>query len=116
MINCKNVPQKVIFTISNILATKKQQKQQKQHLLLKVSFFVKIEKMRFFTKNSFFLGLGAHYRQLLLSKRHFDVLNRFSISGRNFDARRNFYGSTSGGPTSENRQKIDFFKVSQNSI
>ena len=57
MINCKNVPQKVIFTISNFLATNKQQK---QHLLLKVSFFVKIEKMRFFTKNSFFLGLGAH--------------------------------------------------------
>ena len=54
MINCKNVPQKVIFTISNFLATKKQQKQQKQHLLLKVSFFVKIEKCDFLRKIAFF--------------------------------------------------------------
>ena len=68
----------------------------------------------FCTRNRYLNSFRSIFKKFW--KNRFFFLAFFSCGTTKKWAGRIFYGSTFGGPTSENRQKIDFFKVSQISI
>ena len=112
MISSENVALNMNFLVSNILATKKATKATKTTLFKKCIFWAKIDFLTFFHIFYVFFKMRSRYRRLFYSESLYDVLNRFRRLYRNFDTRRNFYGSIFGGPTNEKFQKIQNFEFS----
>ena len=112
MTSSENIALNMKSLVSNILPTKKVTKATKTTLFKKCIFWAKIDFLTFFHIFYVFFKSRSSYCWDFFSESLYDVLNRFRKLYRNFDTRRNFYGSIFGGPTNEKFQKIQNFEFS----